>query len=83
MKIILLIVVLAVGCGSDDKGASPGDSTPVTPQVVVVPEREQDARLAQIELPPGFAIHLYAEGLSAGAGFGCGAVVRPNPRGGV
>jgi glucose/arabinose dehydrogenase len=64
MKIILLIVVLAAGCGSDDKGASPGDSTPVTPQVVVVPEREQDARLAQIELPPGFAIHLYAEGLS-------------------
>ena len=45
MKIILLIVVLSAGCGSDDKGASPGDSTPVTPQVVVVPEREQDARL--------------------------------------
>ena len=69
-KILSGICVLAfvVGCDSEGKSAGPGEvgdsAAPDEPQAVGVPDRGKDSRLAQIELPSGFQIHVYAEGLT-------------------
>ncbi|MDP6700078.1 MAG: sorbosone dehydrogenase family protein, partial [Candidatus Latescibacteria bacterium] len=52
------LLLWGAGCASDDDEAAPAALQPV-----LVPDRARDVRLDQIELPPGFQIHVYAEDL--------------------
>ena len=61
MTMRLAALMAMAACSVDDRSSDPIQVEAVPP--LIVPDRARDPQLDLIELPPGFSIHTYAEGL--------------------
>lgn len=61
MTMGLAALMAMAACSVDDRSSDPIQVEAVP--LLILPDRARDPQLETIELPPGFSIHIYAEGL--------------------
>ena len=61
MTMGLAALMAMAACNVDDRSSDPIQVEAVP--LLILPDRARDPQLETIELPPGFSIHIYAEGL--------------------